>query len=173
MLVTGRAEHSEALHKAGRSGGWLFRVLGFCSLSPWSLVASRLEVMFTWAVAQKYIEEPYLKFGGSKFHMRLYILVTSWETPAIFLFNEGFLFRSRHKYDATSPSVEKDVFSAVSDDVENLALSSLWSHLGDLAADTKQRLLHAPRLLRGMNRCRSSALVFCVFSFVDSQNQGW
>ncbi|CAE7266580.1 Ttll4 [Symbiodinium natans] len=112
VLLNGRPEHSDTLHK----------------------------VMFTWAVAQKYMENPYLGFGGSKFHMRLYVLVTTWHSPAIFLFDEGFIFRSRHKYDPSSPSVERDVFSAVSDEVENLALSSLWSHLGEQASEVRLRL---------------------------------
>ncbi|CAE7243070.1 Ttll4, partial [Symbiodinium pilosum] len=112
VLLSGRPEDSETLHK----------------------------VMYTWAVAQKYIEKPYLGFGERKFHMRLYVLVTSWHSPAVFLFNEGFVFRSRHKYDASSPSVKRDVFSAVSADVESLALASLWEHLGERTTDVWQRL---------------------------------
>ena len=102
MLLSGRAEHSELLHR----------------------------VMFTHAVAQKYIAKPYL-FGGRKFHLRLYVLVTSWHPPAAFLYDDGLVFRSRQQYDAQSPSTERDVFSSTSDQVEDLALAKLWQHLGD------------------------------------------
>jgi len=84
----------------------------------------------TAAVAQEYVEAPFLGFGGSKFHLRLYILITRW-SPSVgaFLFDEGLIFRRREEYDSQSVSLERDVFSGITDEVEPLKVSELWAHL--------------------------------------------
>eukprot|EP00928_Gymnodinium_smaydae_P037256 TRINITY_DN25896_c0_g2_i1.p1 TRINITY_DN25896_c0_g2~~TRINITY_DN25896_c0_g2_i1.p1 ORF type:complete len:485 (-),score=108.70 TRINITY_DN25896_c0_g2_i1:22-1449(-) len=103
----------------------------------------------THVVAQEYLEDPYLGFGGSKFHLRLYVLVTDWSQPtSAFLYDDGLIFRSKQAYrrEGVARSVASDVFSGITASVEALPLADLWSHLGaDAAGAVRQRLR---RLLR-------------------------
>mmetsp|Transcript_19876 Transcript_19876/g.46576 ORF Transcript_19876/g.46576 Transcript_19876/m.46576 type:complete len:243 (-) Transcript_19876:67-795(-) len=104
-----------------------------------SSVEEATEHVNTWAVAQEYVSRPYL-FGGHKFHIRLYVLATRWTPPGVLLFDEGLVFRSRHAYDAANPSKERDIFSAVSQDVQALELSALWHELGKEAGAVRGRI---------------------------------
>merc|ERR1719160_1716320 len=52
----------------------------------------------TWAVAQEFLANPYLGWGGHKFHIRLYVLATRWDPVGAFVFNDGIVFQSRSKY---------------------------------------------------------------------------
>eukprot|EP00928_Gymnodinium_smaydae_P030292 TRINITY_DN22568_c0_g1_i2.p1 TRINITY_DN22568_c0_g1~~TRINITY_DN22568_c0_g1_i2.p1 ORF type:complete len:496 (-),score=121.74 TRINITY_DN22568_c0_g1_i2:42-1529(-) len=88
-----------------------------------------------WTVAQEYLVNPFLGFGGRKFHLRVYVLVTGWApSPHVFMFDEGIVFRSRHSYDDKSVSTRRDVFSAVSPDVEALPHAALWTAIDAVAA---------------------------------------
>lgn len=83
----------------------------------------------TWAVAQEFLSNPYLGWGGHKFHMRLYVLATRWDPAGVFLFNDGLVFQSSSKYRGRKPSLRKDIFSSVSEKVHPLQLETLWHHL--------------------------------------------
>mmetsp|Transcript_2432 Transcript_2432/g.2566 ORF Transcript_2432/g.2566 Transcript_2432/m.2566 type:complete len:463 (-) Transcript_2432:267-1655(-) len=84
-------------------------------------------------VAQEYVEH-FMNFGGSKFHLRLYVLVTHWAPTTVYLYNGGLVFRSRHTYQQDAArSAARDAFSSISDSVEVLPLSELWEHLDSLA----------------------------------------
>eukprot|EP00931_Biecheleriopsis_adriatica_P108651 TRINITY_DN8298_c0_g1_i2.p1 TRINITY_DN8298_c0_g1~~TRINITY_DN8298_c0_g1_i2.p1 ORF type:complete len:399 (-),score=59.79 TRINITY_DN8298_c0_g1_i2:101-1297(-) len=111
-----------------------------------SIVKSSL---YTWAVAQRYIERPFLGWDGSKFHLRLYVLVASWKPARVFLYDEGLVFRSRFRYNSKSLNLARDVFSGVSDEVDNLALSSLWEALGSRSISVKEKIIEAFRTILG------------------------
>lgn len=87
----------------------------------------------TWAVAQEFLAHPYLGWGGHKFHLRLYALVTRWDPVGVVLFNNGLVFRSRAKYHNGKPSLRKDIFSSVSKQVRLLELGKLWQHIDSTA----------------------------------------
>lgn len=113
-------------------------------------------------VLQELVERPYLGFGGQKFHLRLYILITRWwPSVGAFLFDEGFVFRSRHTYQHQNPSVKTDVFSRIADDVEGLLLSQLWH-----ALDSESDRHHSkpPDSRSGMVRQRITNLFRLVLS---------
>merc|ERR1712176_1633170 len=73
-------------------------------------------------------------FGGRKFHLRLYVHVPRWSPVGALLYDDGMVFRSRHAYEGHRPSTKNDVFSGVSQDVEPLALTTLWDALGSMVA---------------------------------------
>jgi len=85
-------------------------------------------------VAQEFVERPFLGFGGRKFHLRLYVLVTRWDPPGVFIHDEGMLFRSERTYDKDRPSRQHDIFSGISKEVRPYAFAALWSELGELQA---------------------------------------
>jgi len=88
-----------------------------------------------WSVAQEYVLHPFLGFGGRKFHLRMYVFVTRWDPVGAFLFDDGLIFRSRHRYSGYQrPSVDRDLFSSIRSDVEPLTLAPLWSALGEAQA---------------------------------------
>lgn len=88
----------------------------------------------TWSVAQEYLRHPFMGFGGSKFHLRVYVVVTSWgPPPRVYVFDEGLVFRSRAKYDPQHLSQSRDVFSMTSSKVEALSHGALWNELDRLA----------------------------------------
>lgn len=88
-----------------------------------------------WSVAQEYLHNPFMGFGERKFHLRVYVLITSWTpSPRVFVFNEGVVFRSRHAYDPNVLSNKRDVFSAISADVEALPHAALWSAIDKLGS---------------------------------------
>eukprot|EP00927_Polykrikos_kofoidii_P065071 TRINITY_DN60870_c0_g1_i1.p1 TRINITY_DN60870_c0_g1~~TRINITY_DN60870_c0_g1_i1.p1 ORF type:complete len:418 (-),score=42.21 TRINITY_DN60870_c0_g1_i1:69-1322(-) len=106
-------------------------------------------------VAQEFVSRPYLGFGGGKFHLRPYVLVTRWAPKAVaYLYDEGLIFRSMRPYEADRPTLTHDVFSQVSNDVEALSLSHLWGHLGKKRArrvwktitDLLAEIFHTPAL---------------------------
>jgi len=115
-------------------------------------------------VAQEYIRRPFLGFGGRKFHLRLYILVTRWKPIGAFLFDEGIVFRSRLAYDSDNTSVERDIFSGVSESVEPLALSTLWNFIDTLplgarpssSAEVNRRIVRLLAELLGTEAVRES-----------------
>lgn len=82
-------------------------------------------------VAQEFVERPFLGFGGRKFHLRLYVLVTRWDPPGVFMYDEGMLFRSERTYDPDRPSRQHDIFSGISKEVQPHAFAALWSDLGE------------------------------------------
>ncbi|CAK0900908.1 unnamed protein product [Prorocentrum cordatum] len=86
----------------------------------------------SWDVAQAYLD-PYMGFGGRKFHLRLYLLVTRWSPAGALLYDSGLVLRSRRAYTEGRRS-DEDIFSAISDDVEPLALAALWGQIGGEAA---------------------------------------
>uniref|UniRef100_A0A7S1EX81 Tubulin--tyrosine ligase-like protein 5 n=1 Tax=Noctiluca scintillans TaxID=2966 RepID=A0A7S1EX81_NOCSC len=89
-----------------------------------------------WSVAQEYLH-PYMGFGSSKFHLRMYLLVTRWGPPAsAFIFDEGIVFRSRQQYNPGALTEDRDVFSAASSEVEALPHAALWTVLDDAAQST-------------------------------------
>eukprot|EP00929_Paragymnodinium_shiwhaense_P071749 TRINITY_DN36442_c0_g1_i1.p1 TRINITY_DN36442_c0_g1~~TRINITY_DN36442_c0_g1_i1.p1 ORF type:complete len:408 (-),score=107.26 TRINITY_DN36442_c0_g1_i1:225-1448(-) len=89
------------------------------------------QVKQQWSVVQEFLTRPYLGFGGRKFHLRLYILVTRWSPgPGVMLYNDGLVLRSRHAYTVEKPNSERDIFSRVGEDVEPLSVHVLWDHLG-------------------------------------------
>lgn len=88
-----------------------------------------------WTVAQEYLTNPYMGFGQSKFHLRVYVLVTRWgPPPSVFVFNEGVVFRSKSKYEADRLSPSRDIFSSISAEVEALPHATLWNALDADAA---------------------------------------
>jgi len=88
-----------------------------------------------WTVVQEYLQNPFMGFGGRKFHLRVYVLVTQWSpSPHVFVYNEGVVFRSRHKYEGASLSDKRDVFSAISSDIEALPHRVFWDAIDDGAA---------------------------------------
>lgn len=89
----------------------------------------------TWAVAQEFLANPYMSWGGHKFHMRLYVLATRWDPVGAFVFNEGIVFQSRSKYHNHKPSLRKDIFSSVSEKVRLMQLGKLWQHLDRAGKD--------------------------------------
>jgi len=90
-----------------------------------------------WSVAQEYLAQPFLGFGNSKFHLRMYVLVTRWAPPSVFVYEEGVIFRSRKNYDPEHLSQDRDIFSMISPDVEAFPHASLWQTLDKLASDGK------------------------------------
>jgi len=84
-------------------------------------------------VAQEYVDEPFLGFGGRKFHLRLYILVPRWGPTVAYLYDNGLVFRSREDYAGSGPSTQRDIFSSISKNVEGLPLATLWQHLDNLS----------------------------------------
>mmetsp|Transcript_37073 Transcript_37073/g.106023 ORF Transcript_37073/g.106023 Transcript_37073/m.106023 type:complete len:449 (+) Transcript_37073:66-1412(+) len=116
------------------------------------------------SVAQEYLERPYMGFGGRKFHLRLYILVTRWSPTAAYLYNDGLIFRSRHPYKLPDGSEQGDraIFSSISKGVEALPLDALWRALdsastaptsgqGPPASSVWQRVLALLRELLGQH----------------------
>lgn len=101
------------------------------------------EVLDTWSVAQEYVARPFL-LDGRKFHMRLYLLVTRWAPIGAFLYGDGVIFRSKRLYDRDQPSVQRDVFSGISEAVEPSDLAVLWNKLG--AARGRRVLAHIVEL---------------------------
>eukprot|EP00931_Biecheleriopsis_adriatica_P006831 TRINITY_DN108182_c0_g1_i1.p1 TRINITY_DN108182_c0_g1~~TRINITY_DN108182_c0_g1_i1.p1 ORF type:complete len:404 (+),score=76.76 TRINITY_DN108182_c0_g1_i1:27-1238(+) len=108
---------------------------------------------------QEYLLHPYLGFGDSKFHMRLYVFVPRWAPIAAYLYNDGLIFRSRDAYrQDLAPEVARDVFSEVSQKVEALPLSNFWRALDakekPRSAAVKERIvetlsdLFSPQALR-------------------------
>merc|ERR1712230_218626 len=96
-----------------------------------------------WAVAQEMIH-PFMGFGGKKFHMRLYLLVTRWVPPVrALVYNNGLVFRSRHVYNKSTTSLARDVFSAASRDVDVLPLSELWRTLGENSGEVSAPSIRA------------------------------
>jgi len=107
-----------------------------------------------WFVAQEYVERPFLGLAGRKFHMRLYVAVTSWGPPArVLLYDEGLLFLSRHVSGDRPPSTELDVFSRLSNSVEGLPFAYLWRALDargpDVAAEVRGRIVATLREVFG------------------------
>lgn len=89
----------------------------------------------TWIVAQEYLENMFMGFGQRKFHLRVYVFVSQWHpSPHVFVFNEGVVFRSVHKYNPKKLSNERDVFSMISSDIDALPHSTFWNHLDELHA---------------------------------------
>merc|ERR1712039_576396 len=96
-------------------------------------------------------------FGNRKFHLRVYVLVTNWSPqPRILMFNEGVVFRSRHQYNAQALDNKRDVFSAISTDVEALPHESLWNAIASLgdtqlpsAADARAHMIELIRMIFG------------------------
>lgn len=89
---------------------------------------SALKHFDTPTVAQEYVAQPYLGLGGRKFHLRHYILVTRWTPTGAYLFNDALIFQSRHQYN-DRPSIERDIFSGISEAVEGVPQRVLWDHL--------------------------------------------
>lgn len=81
--------------------------------------------MGTQAVAQEYVQG-LLVFGNSKWHARLYVLVTSWAPTRVFLFQQGMVQVGSRGYDPSKPS-QADLFS---DGLDVHALDMLWAALG-------------------------------------------
>lgn len=95
------------------------------------------------AVAQEYLQHPFLGFGGGKFHMRLYVFVPRWAPAfAVYLYNEGLIFRSQCAYrQDAKPDIARDVFSEVSKGkVEALPLAELWRAL-DVGQESRSSLV--------------------------------
>jgi hypothetical protein len=105
----------------------------------------------TWAVAQEFLSNPYLGWGGHKFHMRLYVLATRWDPAGVLLFKDGLVFQSRSKYHGHKPSLRKDIFSSVSEKVRPLQLNQLWRHI-DSAAPVSSKVVwdRVVSLLKGV-----------------------
>jgi len=83
-----------------------------------------------WAVAQEYMQRPFLGFGGKKFHLRVYVLVTRWDmTPNVLVYNEGVVFQSRQAYEHKALSHERDIFSHISHGVEGFPHAVFWDWL--------------------------------------------
>lgn len=80
------------------------------------------------SVAQEYLDKPFLGFGGQKFHFRMYMFVTRWAPAAVYLYDEGLVFRSLKPFQET-PSVSRDIFSGISQSVEALPISEFWNYL--------------------------------------------
>jgi hypothetical protein len=105
-------------------------------LTPWVPIRS---------IAQQFIRRPYL-WDGSKFHIRLYLVVTSYP-PRLraYIGNIGFAFKSLNAYDHDLRVPEDAIFSRVGADVNSLPLSDFWQHLksegkdpGSVWASTKE-----------------------------------
>eukprot|EP00746_Dinoflagellata_sp_MGD_P161265 gnl/MRDRNA2_/MRDRNA2_88345_c0_seq1.p1 gnl/MRDRNA2_/MRDRNA2_88345_c0~~gnl/MRDRNA2_/MRDRNA2_88345_c0_seq1.p1 ORF type:complete len:485 (-),score=80.45 gnl/MRDRNA2_/MRDRNA2_88345_c0_seq1:63-1517(-) len=104
----------------------------------------------TWAVAQEFLSNPYLGWGGHKFHMRLYVLATRWDPAGVFLFNDGLVFQSRSKYQGRKPSLRKDIFSSVSEKVRPLQLEKLWRHIDGTGVPSKVVWARVASLLKNV-----------------------
>ena len=73
------------------------------------------------AVAQQHITRPLL-LGGSKFHLRLYLLVTRYPPePRVYLARDGFAFVSEKRYDHVLTNPNDAIFSVVGDGVARSA----------------------------------------------------
>lgn len=112
-------------------------------------------------VAQEYVDDPYLGFGGRKFHLRLYLLITRWSPAGVYIYDNGLIFRSLHEYQHDNgPEVMRDVFSSISDSVEALPLAKLWSHLdaADVlpAAVMRARIAETLREILGTQQVQES-----------------
>jgi len=91
-----------------------------------------------WRVAQAYMSNPLTSHRGQKFHVRLYVLITSWAPVHAWVYEDGLVFRSKHAHVGDRPSAERDIFSAFSTDVDVLALSALWEELGSSSTQKAQ-----------------------------------
>jgi len=93
------------------------------------------------SVAQQYLEKPYLGFGGRKFHLRLYLLVTRWAPLGAHLYDDGLVFRSAHEHRPHEQRSEaRDAFSSISQEVEALPLADLWNVLDSAGHGTNTSL---------------------------------
>jgi len=110
-------------------------------------------------VAQEYVALPYLGLGGGKFHLRMYLLVTRWSPPAVYLYNNGLVIRNREKYDKNQRDTKRDIFSVIEGSIEALPFSDLWNHLDsstplvkeNMSASVWARIQEAFREMLGQN----------------------
>jgi len=95
----------------------------------------------THAVAQEYVRRPAKPWGDSKWHMRIYVLVTSWAPTRAFFFQDGFVLVKREHHNASNPS-QADLFSRpVEGAIDMHSLGAVWSTLGlQRAAKAKENL---------------------------------
>jgi len=122
------------------------------------------------AVAQEYVNRPFLWDDAYKFHFRVYVLVPRWSPPTALLYNDGLIFRSRVKYDPEKPVKDRDIFSSVSETVDPLPLEDLWAYLGPAnATKVRSDLLQMLRELLG-NSLEES---FGSASTVDEDLRGY
>ncbi|XP_042899981.1 tubulin monoglutamylase TTLL4 [Parasteatoda tepidariorum] len=104
------------------------------------------------AVVQRYVSDPYL-INGSKFDLRLYVLVPSFNPLRIYLFEDGLVRFASEKYSLsdksfanrfihlTNYSINKKSSAYTSNDDVNLcqghkwSLKSFWSYMSDSGID--------------------------------------
>lgn len=98
-----------------------------------------------WTVAQEYMDRPWMGFGGRKFHLRVYVLVTDWyPEPKAFVYDEGVVFRSKHPYRRDEPSQARDIFSRISSDVEGVPHAVLWRAIDDASSSMSSHSVPQP-----------------------------
>jgi len=119
-------EHGADEKQINKAGGRLDELLkdplyhGTHGHVPWLPISS---------VAQQFINKPYL-LNGSKFHMRVYLAVTSY-APRLraYLSSNGFAFVAVNAYDHDLSRPQDAIFSRVGTGVNSLPLTALWEHL--------------------------------------------
>jgi hypothetical protein len=111
-------------------------------------------------VFQRQIDRPML-LDGHKFHVRVYLLVTSYHPVRISLFNDGLVFTAARKIAGASPADRDALLSnrAVSGSQSDRLLSWFWKHVGaDRSARMRSRLRRALVQLVALYVPLSSAL---------------
>lgn len=123
--AAGLARWAGAIRELGKNQHWLIKPstaghsqgIEILDFNHASQKAASLPLQ---AVAQEYLEDGLL-LENRKFHVRLYVFVPRWSPLSVYVFDDGVVFHSRHRYKRTR-STKEDVFSGVSSDVEVRAL---------------------------------------------------
>ncbi|KAG8194922.1 hypothetical protein JTE90_021383 [Oedothorax gibbosus] len=122
-----------------------------------------VKVIYKWSqvpkdqpfVVQRYISNPYL-INGSKFDLRLYVLIPSFEPLRVYIFEDGLVRFASQKYSLanksfanryihlTNYSINRKSSSYASNDDENVcqghkwSLKSFWAYMANSGIDTQR-----------------------------------
>ncbi|CAK0866352.1 unnamed protein product [Prorocentrum cordatum] len=136
--------------------------------------ASGREAKSPWTVAQEYLERPYMGFGGSKFHLRVYVLVTRWApSPSVLVFDEGLVFRSRDPYQHDNLSEGRDIHPAPPrNNVEAFSHATLWASLDAKSAARQAKAAIVQRPGSAEVRGRMAAAIRAIFGEALAESFG-
>ncbi|XP_076849908.1 tubulin monoglutamylase TTLL4 [Brachyhypopomus gauderio] len=151
-------QDTKLLKKAWQDGGgrqkWIIkppasaRGIGIQVIHKWSQIPRRRPLL-----VQKYLHKPYL-ISGSKFDLRVYVYVTSYDPLRVYIFNDGLVRFASCKYSSsmktlsnkfmhlTNYSVNKknSEYQTNSDDKacqgHKWALKALWHYMGSRGINT-------------------------------------
>lgn len=143
--------------RADPAGHWVVKTCGGGNAQAVRVVAGADEAAIraaagTQAVAQEYVRRPLKAFGERKWHLRAYVLATSWAPVRAFFFQQGLIRAGSKRHDPSKPA-QADLFSGGGG---LYTLEWLWKALGlQRAAVAKAKLASTLRELFGTELLRT------------------